>query len=43
MLGELASGRDPLSTILVGVPLVMGLAIRGLLLVGALADKTRRV
>ncbi|MCZ7574730.1 MAG: M50 family metallopeptidase [Ardenticatenaceae bacterium] len=50
MLGELASGRDPLSTvlagglmILVGAPLVLGLGIRGLLLAGNLADRARRM
>jgi putative peptide zinc metalloprotease protein len=50
MLRDLASGRDPVSTllagglaILVGAPLIFGLLIRGLLLIAALAERARKL
>lgn len=50
MLGELASGNDPVSAILagalaiiVGAPLVLGLGIRAILLVGAMIERAQRI
>jgi putative peptide zinc metalloprotease protein len=50
MLGELASGNDPVSTILagalaiiVGAPLILGLGIRAILLVGAMIERAQRI